>query len=139
MGRCARLIRQPADSGSGDAILFRDFCRRHSGEAVLDNCNAVNVRWCATDSSAFQSCSANPRRDPFDDQRPLEFGYCSSDDGHGPAERTSSIDVFTQADEFDAEMIQLIEHFEEMAGISSGPIESGDDENIETVSPSITH
>jgi hypothetical protein len=54
-----------------------------------------------------------------------------------PAQWASRVDIFAQADELDAEMSQLVEHFQEVANASRYPVERGYEHDVETMSPGI--
>ena len=55
---------------------------------------------------------------PFDDEVALQLGDHSDDDDDGPAERAAGIDALPEANELDAEAVELVQHFEE---VSNGP------------------
>jgi hypothetical protein len=48
---------------------------------------------------------------------PISFrsGYRTYDNDHGSSLRSRGIDIFTQADKFDPQIIRVVQHFEKMA------------------------
>lgn len=47
------------------------------------------------------------------------------------------VNIFAQTDELDVEMIQFVEHFQEMANASRHPIKGSNEHNIEAMPPGI--
>jgi hypothetical protein len=79
-----------------------------SAGTVPKNGNAIDVERPAADVPSLESGPAHSCADPFDDQIPFQFGDGPDDDDHGPAERAAGIQVLPEADELDAEMVELI-------------------------------
>jgi hypothetical protein len=70
---------------------------------------------------------------------PLDLGYRTNNDDHGPPKRASGIYVFAQADKLDAEMIEFVEHFQEVTHVPRYTVEGSDEHNIKTSTPRIGH
>jgi hypothetical protein len=111
--------------------------QRHPCESVRNNRNSVNVEWSAAYSPTFQPRSAHPRLHAFGNQRTFKLGNRTDNHDYRPAQWASRVDIFAQADELDAEMSQLVEHFQEVANASRYPVERGYEHDVETMSPGI--
>jgi hypothetical protein len=64
--------------------------------------------------TAFELGTAHTCSNALDDQVAFESRDRANDDDDGAAQRTARVDVFAERDELDAEVVQLIEHFEEV-------------------------
>lgn len=67
------------------------------------------------DLASFEPRSANAATHSFDDQVSLEFGDGSDDHDDSAAQRAACVDALPEADELDAETVELVQHFEEVA------------------------
>ena len=52
----------------------------------------------------------------------LELGDRSDDDDDGPSERATRIDALAEADELDAEAVELVQHFQEVPDGPGDPV-----------------
>ena len=104
---------------------------------VLKDSNPIDIEWPPTDMPAFQPGAAHPCPHPFDDEVPFEFGDSSDDDDDGPPQRAASIQVFTEADELDAEVVEFVEHFEEVADGPGDPVRGPDQHHLEAAAAGI--
>jgi len=75
----------------------------------------IDVDWPATDVASFEPGPAHAGPDPLDDQIALQLGDRADDDDDGAAERTTGIEVLPEAHIFDVEVVQFIQHLEEVA------------------------
>ena len=86
--------------------------------ALLENSSPVDIERPPADVPPFQPGAAHSCRYPFDDEIPFEFCDGADDDHDGPSERGAGIKILAEADELDVEMVEFVEHLEE---VSNGP------------------
>ena len=79
---------------------------------------------------SFELGSPHAGSHPLDDQRTFQFGDRSDDDDDGAAQRAARIDLLTEADELDVEVVELVEDLEEVPGRGCEPIAHPDQEHI---------
>jgi hypothetical protein len=97
----------------------------------------VYIQRGTTNSSSFQFRSPHAGSNSLDDKTIFELGYRADNHDYRPAEWASRVNIFAQANELDAEMSQLVEHFQEMANASRHPIEGSNEHDVEAMAPSI--
>ncbi len=93
----------------------------------------------ASDVPAFETSAPHAGAHPLDDQVAFELGDGADDDDDGAAQRAAGVDLFAEADELDAEPVQLVEHFEEVPDRAGDPIGSPDQDHIEAAAAGIPH
>jgi len=74
----------------------------------------IKNKWFTSDVAAFELGPSHASANSLDDQVSLELCDRPDDDYNGPAQGTTSVDLFAEADELDVEPVQFIEHFEEV-------------------------
>src|SRR5580704_3850715 len=89
--------------------------------------------------AAFELGPPHAGANSLDDQVALEFGDGPDDDHNGPAQGTSSVDLFTEADELDVQPVQFVEYIEEVFYRRGDTIGSADQDNVETAAASVAH
>jgi hypothetical protein len=114
-----------------------DLTETLSSTAVLENGNPVDVEWPPADMSAFQPSAAHACPYPLDDEIPFQFGDSSDDDNDGPPERAAGIEVLPEADELDVEVVEFVEHLEEVPDGSGDPVGSPDQQHLEAAAARI--
>src|SRR5258708_39266464 len=114
------------DRGSGDAVEFSHLGQAHAGSPIAKNAGTIDLEWPPADVPAFEAGATHAGPDPFDDQAAFELGDGSDDHHHGPSQRSASVDVFSEADELDRQMIDLVEDFKEVPNRPGHPIEGPD-------------
>ena len=78
--------------------------------AICKDCLAVeNQRW-ASDRPAFQAGAPHAGAHPLDDQVAFQFGDGADDHHDSPAQWAAGVDLLAEADELDAQTVQLVEH-----------------------------
>jgi hypothetical protein len=102
-----------------------------TASSIPQNGSAIDIEWPATDMSSFEPGPAHTCPDPLDDEIPFQLRNSPDDDDDSPAERAAGIKVFAEADELDTEMIEFIEHLEEVPDGSGDPIRSPDKNHLE--------
>ena len=105
---------------------FRQFVQAHTAGTVSQDRFAIDFERGTADAPAFQPGTPHAGTDTFDDQVALELGDGTDDDDDRPAKRTAGIDIFSEADELNAETIQLVEHFEIMSNRAGDAIAGPD-------------
>jgi len=105
---------------------------RHRGEKELKFTSRKFLRWVFLNRSdgtgASDSADVSVRQ--YDALTPAHY--------HRPTLRTSGVDIFAEANEFDAQMIEFVQDFEEMPHRSGHPIECPNEHPIEFVAPGIS-
>ena len=99
-----------------------DLAQTLASIAILEYSDPIDVEWPPADMPAFQPCATHPCSHPFDDEVPFEFCDSADDDDDGPSERAAGIKILAEADELDVEMVELIQHFEEVADGPGDPV-----------------
>jgi hypothetical protein len=118
-------------------MCLGDLAETLTSVAIVEDSNAIDVEWSTADMSSFQAGATHACAHPFDDEIPLQLGDGTDDDDNGSPQRAASIQVFTEADELDVEVVELVQHFEEVADGSGNPIRSPDQHNLETTAARI--
>jgi hypothetical protein len=85
----------------------------------------------------FQPRPSHSCANPLDDRLPFYLCDCSDYDDHRSTKWATGVNVFPQADKLDSEVIQFVENLQEMTHIPRDPIESRDEDNIESMPPGI--
>jgi hypothetical protein len=86
---------------------------------------------------SFEPGPAHTCPDPFDDEIPLQLCDSPDDDDNGPTKRAAGIEVLAEADELDGQMVELIEHLEEVPDRARDPIRSPDKNYLEAAAAGI--
>jgi hypothetical protein len=89
--------------------------------------------------ATFEAGAPHAGADPLDDQVAFELGDGPDDDYDRPAQWAVRVDLFAEADELDAEPVQLVEHFEEMLHRAGDPVRGPDQDHAETAAASVAH
>jgi hypothetical protein len=121
-GGFARFLDHAADGCPADAVSLGDLGQAHCAVTVTENGGAVEVEWGATDMPAFQFGAAHTSSYAFDNKVTFQLGDGADDDDDGAAQRAAGVDVLSERNELDAEVVQLVEHFEEVTDRASDPI-----------------
>ena len=90
-------------------MLLRHLRQAQTGESVPDNRRTVNVERRTPYPPSLQLRSTHSRFDPFDDEAALQLRNGSDDYDHRTTQWPSCVDVFAEADELDAEVIQFVQ------------------------------
>jgi hypothetical protein len=114
-----------------------DLTQTLAPSALLENSNPIDFEWPPADMSSLQPGAAHPCPHPFDDEIPFEFCDGADDDHDGPPEWPAGIKVLWEADELDVEMVELVEHFEEVAHGPGDPVRGPDQEHLEAAAARI--
>jgi hypothetical protein len=114
-----------------------DLTQALAPSALLENSNPIDIEWPPADMPAFQPGAAHACPHLLDDEIPFEFCDGADDDHDGSPERAAGIEVLAEADELDVEMVELVEHFEEMAHGPGDPVRGPDQEHLEAAAARI--
>jgi hypothetical protein len=79
-------------------------------------CASIDIERGSTDATAIKLGSAHACTDTFDDQRPFKLGHRRDDHYDGTSQRAVGVDRFALGLELNAEVVQFIEHLEEVLG-----------------------
>ena len=80
---------------------------------------------------------ANPCPHPVDDEVPFEFSDGPDDDDDGPSQRAAGIKIFPEADELDVEVVEFVQHFEELPHGPRDPVRGPYRHHLEAAAASI--
>ena len=127
------------DRRSRDAIALRQLSQALTVLTIAKDGAAVEVQRLTPDVPTFEAGSAHAGADSLDDQVALQFRDRSDDHHDSPAQRTAGVDLFAERDELDAEVVELIEDLEEVAGGAGDSIEGPDHEHIEAAMAGVAH
>ena len=123
MGAERETGRGAAAVGAADAMQLGQLAEAVSGSAITMDGDAVQVEWLAADVPAVETGTPHADAHPLDDEVAFQLRD-RADDGHQRAtQRAAGVDVLAVADELDAEMVELVEHFEEVLGRARHAIE----------------
>jgi hypothetical protein len=117
--------------GGGDLAQTLSAC------ALLENSDPVDIERAPADVPPLQPGATHSCPHPFDDEIAFELSDGADDDDDGPPERASGIKVLAEADELDVEMVELIQHFEEVADGPGDPVRGPDQEYLEAAAACI--
>lgn len=93
-------------------MAFGDLADTLTTLPVLLDGGLIQLKWPTTDLLAFKPRPAHAGPDTLDDERALQLGDRGDDYDEGPAQRTGSVDLLTEADELDIQPVQFIKHLE---------------------------
>jgi hypothetical protein len=100
---------------------------------------AIDVERPAADVPAFEFRPAHAGTDPLDDERAFQFRDDADDGDDGAAEWPAGVELFTERDELKVEMVQLIEHFQEVANGAGQSVAGPDHHHIEVAAAGVFH
>ena len=108
-----------------------DLGQAHAAVTITENGGAIDVEWGAADVAAFELGAAHAGPDPLDDQVAFQLGDGADDDDDGAAQRAAGVDVLAEADELDVEVVQFVEHFQEVTHGAGHAIAGPDQHDVE--------
>jgi len=127
------------NGSAGDAVGLRQLAEALSLAAVPQYPRAIEIEWFAADVTAFELRAAHTGADAFDDKAAFQLRDASDDDDNRPTQRTAGIDLLAKADKLDIEMIQFVQHFEEMFYGSGQPVGGPDQHHVEAAAAGVLH
>ena len=101
---------------------LRDVGQAVAPIAVPEDSNPVDLERTPADMPALQPGPAHPGTYPFDDEVPLQLGDGADDDDDGPSQRATGIEVLPKTYELDLQMVEFIQHFEEVPDRAGDPV-----------------
>jgi len=119
-------------------MCFGDLAQALASSALLENSNTIDIEWPPADMPSLEPGAAHSCPHPFDDEIPFELCDGPDDDHDGPPERAAGIEVLAEADELDVEMIEFVEHLEEVAHGPGDPVRGPDQEHLEAASARVS-
>jgi hypothetical protein len=99
----------------------------------------VNVEPRTADILAFQLSSPHTGPHALNNKVTFQFGNSADDDHHGAAQWTARVELFTEADELQVEVVQLIEYFQEVPDGACDTIARPHQDYIEAATTGIGH
>ena len=107
--------------------------------AMTKHGGAVDIERPAPNMTPFQASAPHARAHPLNNKVAFEFGDGPDDDNDGPSERATSVDVFPEADELDAEPVQFVQCFQQVAYRPRQAVESPDQDHIKLPAAGVGH
>ena len=137
-GNCIfHLFKQAADSGAGDAAGLCDVGQTVAPVAVPKNSDPVDLDWTPADMPALQPCAAHSCSHPCDDKVAFQFFDGADDDDDGPPQWATRVEVLPEADELDLQMVESIQHLEEVPDGPGDPVRSPHQHHLEAAAAGI--
>ena len=132
-------MKHAMDGGARDVVTLRQLAETLALSSIPQDADAIEVEWLATNVAAFELGAAHAGAHPLDDEIALQLGDGTDDHDDRPTQRAAGIDLFAEADEFDIEMIQLIQHLEEVFHRPGQPVRGPDQDHIEAAAAGVLH
>src|SRR4051794_29639147 len=120
-------------------MSFGDLAKTPAQLPVSMDLFAVEFQRTTSDGSAFELSSPHAGTDSFDDQAAFQFSDRSDDNHDGTPQRSSGVNLFSEADELDVQPIEIIQHIEEVTSGACDAIARPDQDNIELAAASVPH
>ena len=114
-----------------------DLAEALASSPITKHRSPIYIQWPAADVPAFEPGPAHAGPDPFDDQVALELGDGADDDHDGAAQRAARVDLLAEADELDVQVVELVEHLQEVADGPGDPVRGPDQHDLEPAAASI--
>ena len=115
-----------------------DLAEALASSPIAQHRSPIYIQWPAADVPAFEPSPAHAGPDPLDDEVALELGDGADDDHHRAAQRAAGVEVLAEADELDLQVVELIEHLQEVADGPGDPVRGPDQHDLEAAAASIT-
>ena len=132
-----RLFEQANDGGAGYAVGLRYVGQAIAPGAVPEDSNPIDLDQASSDMPALQPGATHSCPYPFDDEVALQLGDRPDDDDDGPPERATAVDALPEADELDAEAVELVQHFKEVPDGPGDPVRGPHQDYLETAAAGI--
>src|SRR3974390_471693 len=100
---------------------------------------AIDLEPRPANTLAFQPGTPHAGAHSLDNQVAFELCDGADDGDHGPAQRAAGVDILAERDELDLQVIQLVQHFQQVFHRARQTIESPDQHHLELASPGIAH
>lgn len=95
-------------------MLPGDLGEAESAFSIAEYRGTIDVERRPSDPPAFESGAPHAGAHSFDDQVPFKLGNGADDHHDCSTERSTCVQRLTEANELDLQVIQLIEHIEEV-------------------------
>ena len=118
-------------------MSFGDLSNALTTLTVLLDGDAVQYQWSSADSLTFETGTPHAGAHTLDDQAAFKLSDGADDDDDGPAQRATSVDIFSERDVLDPYSIHLIQNIEEVLHRPGDPVRCPDEHNIESAAAGI--
>ena len=125
------------DRGAADAIVPCDLAETLSALPVAEDSLAIQFQRRPAQLAALEPGAPHAGAHPLDDQRTFQFRDGADDDDDGAAQRAARVNLFAEADELDLQVIQLIQHLQEVGHRPGDAVEGPDQDHIEPAAAGI--
>src|SRR5689334_8181278 len=92
------------------------------GSAVANDGRPIDPQWASSETSSVKLGPPHSSLHPFNDQAPFKLSDGPHNRYDRPTERPTRVDILPEANEFDAEVIQLIYDLQEMPRAASNAV-----------------
>ena len=133
------LVKNAMNGGAGDSVGLRQLSQTSTLAAIPQDADAIEVEWFAANVAAFQLGAAHASAQPLDDEVAFEFRNGADDHDDGPAQWACGVELLPETDKLDMEMIEFVQHFEEVFYGSGQTVGGPNQDRIETVAARILH
>jgi len=108
------LAEHALNSGRRDAVAPGDLAKTLALTAIVLDSGMVEFEPIAADMATLEAGTPHAGPHPLDDQTAFQFSDGADDDDDGTAQRAAGVDLLPEADEFDVQPVQIVEHCEEV-------------------------
>ena len=120
-----------ADHGPADPVSLGDLGQAHAVVTVSEDGGPVDIQRPPPNLPAFEPGPPHAGPNPLHDQTALELGDGADDDDDGAAQRPAGVDVFSERNELDVEVAELVEHLDEVLDGAGQPVEGPHQDDVE--------
>ena len=118
-------------------MIFGNYGEAVAASSILQHTLTIDLRRPATDPDAFHLCTPHAGSNALDNQAAFKLSHHGDDDDQGAAQGTARVELFTEADEFDSEVIEFVECFQEVFGGTGQAIAGPNRDQIEVAAAGI--
>ncbi len=102
-----------------------------SALTVTDQRFAVDVEPRPADVLTFESRPPHAGADTLNDQATFQLGDGADDHDHGAAQWTTGVEVLAEADEFNVQVVEFVQHLQKVPSTAGQPIAGPDQHHLE--------
>ena len=114
-----------------------DLAEAVASSPIAQHSSPIYIQWPPADVPTFEPGPAHTSADPLDDQIAFEFSDGADDDHDRAAQRAAGVEVLTKADELDLEVVEFVEHLQEVPNGPGDPVRGPDQHDLEPAAASI--
>ena len=127
------------DGGAADQMALRQLAQALAALPSPQDGGAIEDQGFPTDVPAFKLGPPHAGSHSLDNETAFEFGDRPDDDHNRPAQWAAGVELFSEADVFDVEPVQLVQHLEEVPHRPGDPVGGPDQHDVELAAAGIAH